>query len=206
MERVKPSFRRCFSFLKWVLGPVLVVMLMSCMSEEVDLKFISTYGPDHALPIDSQLSLGHFSDHRDKGPFWIGEILGQYRYPKTVLWTDEPVSRIVHNLVKVNADNRGLLSARSADAAYQLSGEIIRLDSIVADKAEARAFINVRLTTSDGSKQVYQKLHRAYLIDTPDEPKRHTATELLKDALNQAVSEALDAEDLREWLLVGDAT
>ena len=202
----KPSFGRCICFLKWVLGSALVVMLTSCMSEEVDLNFVPTYGADQALPIDSQLSLGHFSDHRDKGPFWIGEILGQYRYPKTVLSTEEPVTRIVHNLVKENADNRGLLSARAANAAYQLSGEIIRLESIVADKAEARAFINVRLTTSDGSKQVYQKLHRAYLVDTPDEPKRHTATELFKDALNQAVSEALDAEALREWLLVGDVT
>lgn len=202
----KLSFRRCIWFLKWILGPALAVLLTSCMSEEVDLNFIPTYGANEPLPIDSQVSLGHFSDRRDKGPYWIGEILGQYRYPKTTLSTKKPVALIVQSVVKENAENRGLLSTRPANAAFQLSGEIIRLESIVAEKAEARVYINIRLTTLDGSQQVYQKLHRAYLVDIPDEPKRHTATELLKDALNQAVSEALDAEALREWLLVGRAT
>lgn len=152
------------------------------------------------------LVIGHFSDRRGEGPKWIGEDLGKLYFPMTVLKSLQPVDLVVRDVVKKNAEIRGLLSERGADADYQLSGEITRLYAKKSGSTEAHVLINIRLTRQEGSKEVYQKQHNVDIVQAYSARRADQVVDLLEDALNQAVAEALDAQSFRDQLeTAGDA-
>lgn len=148
---------------------------------------------------EGRLVLGHFSDRRGLTvKHWIGDIFGWFRYPKSVLATEEAVSVVVRRFVEDHAQRRNLLTDRRPQAVYQLSGEIIQLQGKAYLEAEARAEINVRLTTPDGSEQVYEKSHEVYLVRSSGFFAYSSVKEALEDALNKAIAEALEDDDFLE--------
>ncbi|MGI9507524.1 MAG: hypothetical protein ACR2RE_31180, partial [Geminicoccaceae bacterium] len=148
---------------------------------------------------EGRLVLGHFSDRRGMAvKHWIGDIFGWFRYPKSVLATEEAVTVVVRRFVKDHAERRDLLTDRSADAIYQLSGEIIQLQGKAYLEAEARAEINVRLTTPDGSEQVYEKSHEVYIVRSSGFFAYSSVKDALETALNKAIAEALEDDDFLE--------
>lgn len=148
---------------------------------------------------EGRLVLGHFSDRRGMAvKHWVGDIFGWFRYPKSVLATEEAVTVVVRRFVKDHAERRDLLTDRSADAVYQLSGEIIQLQGKAYLEAEARAEINVRLTTPDGSDQVYEKSHEIYLVRSSGFFAYGSVKEALEEALNKVIAEALEDDDFLE--------
>ena len=148
---------------------------------------------------EGRLVLGHFSDRRGMAvKHWVGDIFGWFRYPKSVLATEEAVSVVVRRFVEDHARRRNLLTDRRPQAVYQLSGEIIQLQGTAYLDSEARAEINVRLTTPDGSEQVYEKSHEVYIVRSSGFFAYSSVKDALETALNKAIAEALEDDDFLE--------
>jgi len=190
-------------FIKFIAGLVLVLLMTGCIPRSIELELdrvelASKDDEEEAEPAEGRLILGHFSDRRGKAPRWIGDIFGWFRYPKSVLATDESVTVVVRRFVQENAESRDLVTGRRAEATYQLSGEILQLQGTAYLEAQARAHINVRLTTPDGSKQVYEKDHEIYLVRGSGFFAYGAVKEALEEALNKVIADALEDDDFLE--------
>ncbi|MGI9499606.1 MAG: hypothetical protein ACR2P3_06185 [Geminicoccaceae bacterium] len=191
---------RLAAFLPFVISSMVIVQLAGCSTSQVDLAYDQSGRIEPVGPETGKMTLGHFSDRRGVDPNWVGEIVGKYYYPKTVLETREPVTLAVRRVIEQGAEIRGMLSTRGADAIYQLSGEVIRLDGMISRGTEAHAVINIRLTKRDGSKEVYREQHRIDLNEVRTGQSANVLEGLLEDALNQAIVEALDSPAFRDQL------
>ena len=97
-----------------------------------------------------------------------------------------------------------MLSVRGADIGYQLSGEIINLEAKIVGRARAHAELKIRLTTTDGAEEIYSEVHNVWLRGNSSNNSTNGLVDLLEKALNQAIAEALDSEDLRTSLNAAD--
>lgn len=155
---------------------------------------------------EGNMIVGHFSDRRGGRTYYlIGDIFGWFRYPKSVLTTDEAVTEVVRGFVEENAKSRGLLASQRAGATYQLSGEILQLRGTAYFEAEVRAVINFRLTTLDGSvtEQIYEKTHEVYLVRDAGFFAYRPVKKALEDALTEVISDAFEEDELQELLESG---
>jgi len=175
-------------------------LLAGCTTSAVDVSYAPKNPVDQTQSAPGNLTLGHFSDRRDKDPFRVGEIVGKYHYPKTILETTEPVTKVVRKVIERTAQRRGLLNDRGGDADYQLSGEIIRLYAITSEDTEAHAVISLRLTRRGGSEEIYHQRHRVYVNNPSGVRQANKLADLLEEMLNQVVTDALDAKPFRDRL------
>lgn len=179
---------------------LLMSLLAGCSTSSVDVSYAPKDPVDQTQSAPGNLTLGHFSDRRGKDPFWVGEIVGKYHYPKTILETTEPVTKVVRDVIERTAKRRGLLNDRGGDADYQLSGEIIRLHAITSEDTEAHAVISLRLTKRCGSEEVYRQQHRLDINNASGVRQADKLADLLEELLNQVVTDALDAQPFRDRL------
>lgn len=186
----------------------LICLLTGCSTVGVDLDYERG---DLIAPIEqdaAKIRVGQFSDRRGQKSHWLGEIRGEYHYPKSILETNRPVSQLVRDIVEQGADDRGMLGGRTEPPTYQLYGQIVRLDGVTTEPAIVHAHLVVRLFDLDQSEDVYVADHRIDHVEIEKAARARSPFILgnfVEDALNQAVADALEDPELRAILVAAGA-
>jgi len=174
--------------------------LSGCTTTDVVIPY---QGPGSISLVEddaAKLEIGTFSDRRGQEPNWLGEVRGKYYYPKTILVSPEPVWRVVRDLIQEGADERGMLAGRGDPPVYQLYGEVVQLDGRLPDGEGTTAHLTIRLFDLETREDVFETEHRVHLDELPRLGSAGILGRSIKDALNQAVTEALDDPTLRAVL------
>jgi len=162
-----------------------------------------------------KLTIGNFADTRGTEPDWLGEISGKFVYPKSVLETRDPVSKIVRDMVVRGAEARLMLAEDAGGSegyeapgeVYQLYGQVKKLSGSAKDVADAEvhAHLVTRLINVADNDEIYTGTHSVYRsnLDIDGSPAR--LGNFVEEALNEVVQKTLDDPDLRKALQSNDA-
>ncbi len=192
-----------------VIGIVALWTLAGCSVTEVRPAYKPKQAVERVEQGTAKLTIGSFADRRGTEPDWVGEIQGKYIYPKAVLETRDPVSKIVRDMVVRGAKARLMLAEDIGSAGYEVDPEVYQLYGQVkklsgsakgAADAEVRAHLVTRLVNVSDNDEIYTATHRVDLFNVDVDGNPAVLGDFVEEALNEVVQKSLDDPNLRKAL------